>query len=409
MNVIFADPALMSNLGHNANSCRHIVNEARLRHIPTAVLAYFEVESELCTELMANPWFRCNTYAVYDEDPLCGWLSNFDFVADRTFEDLSRLHGLGRDDLIFFNTAAPGQLMGMLRWLKSIPVEQRPTLIVEFGLFAGMQPVQTELGTQLAHSGDPRPVLLRYIVKKLLTPEDRDWLFFATFDPQSSAIYETMLNFPVRTLPLSNRAVTDCRDRTGTRPITIAFLGHQRESKGYDMVPELVGRLLSLLPDIRVLVHNGDPESCLPQQNALKAIAVGDPRLILDERTADPALWSQLLEQSDLVVCPYWRDVFVSTYSALASEAIANAIPLVVPSRTTMANLLQQFGSPGIVYDDPLPRSGVEFVLQGIMTAVYHFDTLATRAKVASQMWDALNGPAPLLNTLLSWHTGRPQ
>ncbi|MFN3077916.1 MAG: glycosyltransferase family 1 protein, partial [Alphaproteobacteria bacterium] len=246
MNLVFADPGLQNNLGHHANSCRHIVFEARRRGIPSAVLAYKQIEPFLRDELLATPWFRCHAYGTYDTDPICGWLSNFDFVANLTHEDLSCLHGVGREDLIFFNSAGPGQLMALLRWIQAMPMEQRPTVIVEFGLYAGLVPKETPNGTEydLCYQGDPRPTLLRYVARKQLTPVDNSWLKLATFDARASSIYEKVFDFPVQALPLSNRAVTGCRDRTGVRPVTVAFLGHQRGEKGFGLVPELAGRLL---------------------------------------------------------------------------------------------------------------------------------------------------------------------
>jgi hypothetical protein len=411
MNLVFADPGLLNNLGHHANSCRHVVLEARRRGIPSAVLAFNQVESFLQEELFAIPWFRCNPYGSYDSDPLCSWLSNFDIMSTTTQDDFSRLHGIGRDDLIFLNSAGPAQLAAMLSWVQSFPEEQRPTVIIEFGMYAGLVPKQTDQGFELTlcYQGDPRPLLFRYVAKKYLSKGEHPWLHMATFDAQASAIYERLFDHTVHTLPLSNQAVTGCRDRTGTRPVTIALLGHQRLEKGFGLLPELAGRLLALQPDIRILVHNGAPDLCVDLQNTLRDMAAADPRLILDERTAGPELWAQLLDQSDLVVCPYYRDHFVSTYSALASEALANAIPLVVPSRTTLAVLVQRFGAPGIVYDDPSDRSTAEIVLQAVLTALHHFDVLATRAKQASQQWEALHGPAQLLDTMLSWHAARPR
>lgn len=409
MNLVFTDPGLTNNLGHHANSCRHIVFEARRRDIPAAVLSYNQIDPALRDELFAVPWFRCNPYGSYDEDPLCGWLSNFDFMSTVTLEDLNRLHGVGRDDLIFLNSAGPAQLDAMLRWVLTFPEAQRPTVIVEFGMYAGLVPKETGTGIQLAlcYQGDSRPLLLRFVARKHLSQGDHSWLRLSTFDAQASAIYEKLFDHPVHTLPLSNRAVTGCRDRTGTRPVTIALLGHQRLEKGFGFLPELAGKLLSFQSDIRILVHNGAPDLCVDLQNQLRIMAAADPRLILNEQTAGPELWGQLLDQSDLVVCPYYRDHFVSTYSALASEAIANAIPLVVPSRTTLAVLVHQFGSPGIVYDDPSDRSSAEVVLQALLTALHNFDLLATRAKAASLQWEALNGPKQLLDTMLSWHAER--
>lgn len=410
MQLLFADPALMNNLGHHANACRHIAIEARKRGIPTAVLAYFEIEDALKEEFLAFPWFRSNTYGVYDHDPICAALNNFDIFSRVTYEDLDRLPSITRDTLIFFNSINPGQLDGLIRWGQDKPPEKRPTVVVEFGINAGVMPKQAEDGSttlELVYPGDTRPIHLRHVAKKRLTAADQEWLYLSTFDAKASSIYEKLFDFPCHALPLSNGPITGCRDRTGKRPITVAFLGHQRLEKGFGMVPELAIRLLTMLPDIRILVHNGAPDFCVDLQKVLRTISSMEPRLILDERTADEILWGELLDQSDLVVCPYYRHHFISTYSALASEAIANAIPLVVPSRTTMEFLMQEFGFPGIIYDDPSDESNPEEVLRGILTAIQNFDLIASRAKLASRHWETLHGPQRLIDTMAAWHNAR--
>ena len=397
----YLDTALSNNLGHHANSARHISSEVRARNIPCAVLGHMVMEEVLKDELFATPWFRCHTYAAYDTDHICGWLRNFDFVSRTLAEDLDRIHGMTSSDILYVNSIQPAQFMGVVRWAQSRPREERPTVIMEFGTDPGLQAVDTPEGMRFMPMDtrlDSRAVLLRYTAKHL-GEADRDWLRLATFDAQSSAIFQMLLDFPVGTLPLPQQAVTSCRDRTGARPITIGILGHQRGEKGFDKVPALVERLLAERNDIRVLVHNGWPEGMVTEQQQLRDIAARDPRLELDERTADGVLWAQLLDRTDLIVCPYNRNRFISSYSAVASEAMANAIPVVVPEDTTMHAVIREFGEPGTTFREET----VEAIQAATNAALDDFDRLAGLAKQASTRWGETRGAKCLVDTLLSW------
>ncbi|EME68237.1 hypothetical protein H261_19404 [Paramagnetospirillum caucaseum] len=397
----YIDTALWNNLGHHANSARHISTELRGRGIPCAVLGHVDIEAGLKDELFATPWFRCHTYGSYDQDPVCGWLTNFEIVSRTLAEDLGRIQGISRADTLYVNSIQPPQFMGVVRWAQSIPEDQRPTVIMEFGTDPGLQAVDTPEGLRFHPMDtrvDSRAVLLRYTARHL-TEADRNWLRLATFDAQSSSIFQMLLDFPVGTLPLPQQAVTSCRDRSGRRPVTVGILGHQRGEKGFDKVPALVARLLAERDDIRVLVHNGWPEGMVAQQQELRTIAAADSRLILDERTADAVLWAALLEQSDLIVCPYNRNRFISSYSAVASEAMANAIPVVVPEGTTMHAVIREFGEPGTIFRE----ESVEGILAATNAALDDFDRLAGLARQASIRWGETRGARCLVDTLLSW------
>jgi glycosyltransferase involved in cell wall biosynthesis len=397
----YVDTALMNNLGHHANSARHISGELRGRGVACAVLGYMDMEAALKDELFATPWFRCNTYGSYDHDHICGWLTNFEIVSRTLAEDMNRIQGISAADLIYVNSIQPPQFMGMVRWAQAIPEDKRPTVIMEFGTDPGLQAYDTPEGLRFAPQDtrvDSRAVLLRYTARHL-TEADRKWLRLATFDAQSSSIFQMLLDFPVGTLPLPQQAVTPCRDRSGTRPVTIGILGHQRGEKGFDKVPAIVARLLAERDDIRVLVHNGWPEGMVAQQQELRAMAAADPRLRLDERTADGVLWAALLDQSDLILCPYNRNRFISSYSAVASEAMANAIPVVVPEGTTMHAVIREFGEPGTIFKE----ESVEAILAATHAALDDFDRLAGLARQASIRWGETRGAKCLVDTLLSW------
>jgi hypothetical protein len=210
-------------------------------------------------------------------------------------------------------------------------------------------------------------------------------------------VYQFFLNMPFTTLPLPFEATTTRRNRSGARPITVSFLGHQRGEKGYHLVPALLPMLLEQRPDIRVLVHNGHPGHMPAEHEAVRRIAAGDARIEMNESPADAELWRKLLEQSDLIVCPYDPASFLAGYSAVATEAIANGIPFVAPAVTTLETLLRQFGSPGCVFENWTASS----VCGAVVRAIDKFDNLAGIAHQASAKWEQERGPAQLVDALL--------
>jgi hypothetical protein len=295
--------------------------------------------------------------------------------------------------------------MGILRWGRTIAEDQRPTVIVEFGTDPGLILLEQENAAPQFLPMDPRldarAVLLRFTARQL-SEADQRWLKLATFDSQSSAIFQLLLDYPVGTLPLPQGAITTCRDRTSKRPIVIGILGHQRGDKGFHKVPALVAGLLATRgEEIRILVHNGAPDGMPDHQQKLRDMAAADPRLVLDERTADSTLWSNLLEVSDLIVCPYIRNRFIASYSAVASEAMANAIPLVAPEGTTLHGIMREFGMPGTIFK----KESVEAIQAAVTAALDDFDRLAGLARQASIRWGETRGAKCLVDTLLSWRT----
>jgi hypothetical protein len=147
-----------------------------------------------------------------------------------------------------------------------------------------------------------------------------------------------------------------------------------------------------------MLCHNGNPDAMRETQEDLHAIAAKDLRLIMDERLAGGAIWQGVLDACDLIILPYASPRFAISYSAVAVEAIANAIPLVVPSGTSMARLVQEFGGAGTTFDRAEPSS----IIDATQRALDRFDQLAAGAYAGSELWEQIHGPANFLDALLA-------
>lgn len=400
MRVIYADPGLRNNLGHHANYCRSIRAELERRGVSVTILAFATITEELREELQAAPLFRAYTYWQSDGDPVAGWLNCFDTSVRTTVEDFNRLKGLRPDDIVYLNSAQPAQFMALVRWVKAMEPSLRPHVVMEFGTDPGVDVEFAPNGRIVIRARDyridPRAMFYRHAACQL-NEEDLARFHLCTLDAMTSEIYAGLLGRPVGVLPLLQVSGGAARRRSGKRPITVSVIGHQRPDKGYQHMPEAARALLAEEPDIRLLIHNGAPDEMAETQSALRTLAAAEPRLTLNEQTAGPALWQALLDQSDLILCPYDPARFLASLSAVATEALANGIPITVPAGTSLSRLLEAYGTPGTVFECYTASSIVTATRQALAA----YDTLAERAAAAAASWEATMGVRNMVQAVL--------
>ena len=407
MKAIYADPGLVNNQGHHANSCRNICRELRARGLKVMIASFLNISPELKEEVGATPHFRHYTYWYDEGDPVCGWLTAFEIGSERTREDLERLPVLGRNDLLYLNSALPAQFMGLVRWWKAIPETDRPNVVMEFVTDPGVDVLRFDEDGQLTfalhdYRNDPKAMFYRFAARNL-SVKDLERFRLITFDETSSKVFSAVINRPVAAFPAPQTSMSSVTSRVGRRPITLSVLGHQRPDKGYHLVPEIVRKLLSCESDIRLLIHNSAPTGMPQVQNELRTLAAVDPRVVLDEEAAEAGRWSQLLSRSDLILCPYEPARYIASYSAIATDAVANAIPLVVPARTSMASLVSRYGGSGTIFK----AQTVNDIVAATRLALADFDALAARANTASSQWIATMGASNTVEAMLSCSIAR--
>jgi hypothetical protein len=391
---------MASEVGHHATSCRLIVGALRDRGHDVSIAAWVGLDAALRAELSASPVFSHNTYWGSDGDPLCGWLAAYFVTAHATTRDFAGLGPFAADDLLYVNSVQPAQLHAVYNFLAALPDDARPQTVVELGTDPGVDFVSGEGGIAMAPRDprvDARATLYRFTGRQM-GARPLPGLHLVTFDSTSSGVYTALLGLPVGTLPLPHLAPSEPRRRSGEGPWTLAFLGHQRGEKGYHFVPAIASHLLATRNDVRLLVHNAQPSGMAETQQAMRSLAAADRRIELDERPAGPALWRELLGRTDLIVCPYLVERFRAAYSALASEAIASAIPLVVPEHTTLARLLRDFDAGGASFGEQTP----EAVVAAIGRVLADFDAHAGRAAAAALRWSETMGADRMVEAMLA-------
>jgi glycosyltransferase involved in cell wall biosynthesis len=399
MRFFYLDPGLHDDVGHHANYCRYIIGELRGRGIETLVFAHQGLPPWLQTELGAVAHFRAYTYTNNDDDPFCSWLTGFDAFTRLTYEDLLRLPAMAPADIIFTPSARPVQLSAFIGWRHALPSDRRPTIIIDSadpGLAVRRGSNQYHVTVPDPRS-DPRATLFRYVARRL--PREEGARFhFATFTPFLSELFGLLLQYPIRTLPLPFRAIAPLRNRAGARSIVVAILGHQRPEKGYDQLAEIIQELLRAHEGIRLLVQNVASSDAAEIQRSLRRAMMNGERVVLEETPAGAKRWAQLLEMSDIVLCPYRPEFYISGVSAVMVEALANGIPVIVPAGTALETLLEECGGPGTVFE----RFDSMSIAAATGRALGQFDHFATLAYQTALDWHKTRGPARLVDELIS-------
>jgi hypothetical protein len=384
MQLLYCDPGLTSELGHHSEFCRAITGELANRRIDYSVFACRDVVQKIQVELKAKPHFQCSTYGIYDHDPISWPFNNFEIIWMKTQEDMLRLEPLPSHTLVYAPTVSPAHFMGLVRWAATLPPSARPHVVAEFGLPLSNDP-----------NGQFMQMFYRHVMRHF-TPELARRFHLVTFDATTTKAYAQLLGAPVHTLPFPRDSATGRRQRGQSGAITVALIGHQRLDKGYGLVPGLLCQLLER-PNIQLLIHNCSPNEMSQAHNQILAVSRGNPRVTVEENFVDAAGWAGLLDRADLIVCPYDPAQFARGHSGVTAEAIANAIPIVVPEGTSMALLLRQYGSPGTFIES----FNSESTLRAILQAVDDFPRLARTALEASEKWSQTNGVSHLVDALL--------
>jgi glycosyltransferase involved in cell wall biosynthesis len=400
MRFIYADPGLRNDVGHHGNFCRIIRGELIRRGIQVVVLAHIGITDDLLHEVEAKRLFRVNTYYQSDGDPIAGWLNAFQSNVQATVADLNRLGGFTADDIFYFASVQPAQFMALVTWIKSLPAERRPRAIVEFATGPGVDFVANGANVEIRprdYRLDPRPMFYRHAAGQL-TETDLARFHMITFHSASTAAYVQVLGKPVHSFPPPTVPPAAVAGRVGRRPVTVAVIGHQRPDKGYHLVPDLARLLLASEPEIRLLAHNSAPDEMAGPQAGLRALAAAEPRLILNEQSPVLGAWNDLLARCGLLLCPYEPARYVASHSGILMEAMANAIPIVLPGGTALSRQLAEFGNPGAAFE----HHTVESIVAAVRKVLADYDGFAARAMAAAQAWNATMGVKNMVAGLLA-------
>ncbi|MEC8175129.1 MAG: hypothetical protein VX090_17310 [Pseudomonadota bacterium] len=403
--LIYCDSTLRNNVGHFANACRAIVKSAVTHGYTVSVHGARDVEPDLQRELDIIKTFKWGLNPNISTDPIIGWLLDYYLERDQMCRELATIEIVGAGDLMFVNSCTAPKVAGILAWMteRTRRGASLPDVFFETPLPPGIRaddPATTD------PAATPAVVFkVSYLYRLAFTerlPENDNFLFPITFDPLTAFDYARIWEFPVHAAPVPFLIDEAPRVRASTE-IQIAFLGHQRRAKGFHLVPELTSRILQECGDnVKVLIHDVSPSDMTAEHAALDELAVHNDRVTITRKQADNRAWSALLAQSDLIVLPYSPQRYRHSYSAIMVEAVVSAIPMVVPSNTSISATLDALGGPCTAFDS----WDVATIFSAVKKAIDGFDTLVEAAVGARANFKERAGPDNFLRHCEGVRTG---
>jgi glycosyltransferase involved in cell wall biosynthesis len=409
MKFVYLDPGLISYAGHHASFGWHLTEALRHRGHRVKVYGHKSMAGPVRSDFNAIPLFRANPYIDYLPehetvfDPICGWMKTFETIWQSTLEDLSFVEPPSQDDIVYVNSAFPAQLVAIIHWLKRMRQDAMPKVVMELNLDSGVVTSHDEAGEPRFEVPDPRispkPMLWRYAGMLLTAPELQGRLKLVNFEASTIGGYEYLLRTRVEAWRAPFAAPRSASCRAGKRGFAIGILGYQREEKGFHLVPEISRQLLSARSDVAILVHNCDATYVKDVQDELRAMAATEKRVVLREGAVAPQRWADTLAVCDLILCPYDPVAFETRCSGMLNEALANAIPVVVPAKTSLATMFEEFGCPGATFETWDAGS----VADAAQRVLNEYDTHAQKAFEASRRWRDEYSVADLVKNIENW------
>jgi len=169
----------------------------------------------------------------------------------------------------------------------------------------------------------------------------------------------------------------------------VGLLGAQRQDKGGTLVQNLI-REVQLKPTPIHLVIQAPGESLAPQSDASARIEH------LSGWTPDAEL-ERLVGDMDLITLPYVRNPY--RQSGLFALCAPLGRPMVVPSRTWMAERITSGFAAGVIYEGDRP----EDVLNAILKARDNLEALTALALERAGPWRASFSGDAVVRSLIAW------
>lgn len=397
MRILYADAGLRGPEGHLASSGIAIPPAFRRLGHQVAVLGHCDMAPELQKATGAVPFFRAFTWGRWSDDPLAGWLVDYSAAFDQTVADLHLAWAeFGPFDLIYVNTARAAQLAAAALWLKeSFPDrEGGPAVVVQLGPDTGLKRSGTAQ-VPTFELRDPKTIMHRYATHWV----GKEWVERLVLVAVNQAVadeYSFLVDMPVKAMTTPEGLPTT-RQRQASAALTIGVLGHQRIDKGYELLPDLIPRVLSQHKHVRFIVQHSDPmggaQEDQPRMERITAklseLSTREPRL---EMILGPSVgvdWFELIDRCDIVALPYDPPRYASSYSAIFGEALASGAATVAPAGTTISQEMENAGGVGTTFTEWAAPS----IAVAIGAAVDRFDDLRKRAYQAGLSWRKRHGP----------------
>ena len=118
---------------------------------------------------------------------------------------------------------------------------------------------------------------------------------------------------------------------------SVCFLGGGRRDKGFQLIPDIVGKLDQEAKDLDIIVQEPRPEDRLGEE--LEKLKQYGNVQILDNTISEDD-YNNYLHRCSILVFPYDKYVYEARGSAIVVEAVVNGVPLICTDDTSLTEMI---------------------------------------------------------------------
>ncbi|HUY93178.1 MAG TPA: hypothetical protein VMV10_30900 [Pirellulales bacterium] len=380
-----ADPSLLSVSGHCWSYLRSLVEPVRNLGFQPIFLGNRAVDADLRESNAIIPLFQC-------------WCDTRFGPAGLTFvrhhkaiqEDLSevtRILSVNGRDVFFINTLRHWALAGVVDWLESLPLSQRPWVVLVLHFTAFPDPNAPSESLKYFQNA----------FQRIESSAARDRILLMADSEELVDEYGAINNrLRFALAPIPHAPSQRCLSHGDESKLRLGYIGEARENKGFHLLPYVLNRAFEspFADRIRFHIHaySSDPQSPFYRQIVPRLVR---PNVELYREKLTDDEYDDLLSRLDIVLFPYTRANYHAQTSGIFSEAMAHGKTAIVPRGTWMARQAAKFGG-GLAFS---PEDPVDLWRQ-VACAVESHAQFAAEAEIRSKRWNAFHNASNLVKMI---------
>lgn len=377
--LIFIQHGLADNTGHWLMETSEWHRAAHALNLKWVGAAHLRLDGATASAYDLKPVFPFGPYDTVQATPLTSRLATFIELSD-AFRDVGQRHfpaDISAADLLFLPFSRDVEVLGVAKWLGTLPPQRRPTVAFVFHHCDLTWQVDT---TSMSVVGDSST--WEYAARALLQCVPVEKIrFFGTGDHLSD-ILGKVFRIPTHTLPLVSPLPTQHLPAHRDKRYDVGGLGGARPEQGADQWADIFMSLAALRPNLTAALQLKSTSQEHELRDALRKVT---PHAHVDIHTGTFARddYYERMVNCRLVLLAYLPERYCFRESAVMVEAASRGIPVVAPARTSMARYIESGQAAGVVFTNGDAGS----IAEAIHSALDQMEELHHRASALSETW----------------------
>lgn len=286
-------------------------------------------------------------------------------------------------DAVIFPWASAGLLNGAAEWLAEIEPAARPGLVFNM--------LRPEPSWRISNDGREAYgdfSWFYFACRRLRSLARPGGLVFTAVAPRLARLISKAGEVDCRPAPLhkfypSEPELAALRPAARPEGLSISALGPSHTfEKGWDLLPEVIGRVCAARPDADFFVQVEDRAHGEALSAALHAVGAPVRATILPGGLSTEDYFRRLIS-CDLVLLPYDSPVYGLMPSGIFADAVVCGTPVVAPAATWISDRLDEGWGAGVTFASPTPAA----IAEAVLTASHQLGALRARAAGQGAAW----------------------